>query len=228
MNRVTLERPWIEFDLGAEMQVLSWAVDRPGLVTARRILWREVRNSDLPPDLDVTEWFAGELAQRGCEDAVAFLTSRDVRRYCEASATVEGITAHAVATAGLSNAERAGSRMDYASRNWGTINVALAPLRRADPRRADRGDEHCRPGPHRRGDGGGHRPAKRNRDWLRNRLCRGGGTGWCNSLCRTAYRYRRSHRQSRLPGCPSGRPGMEINQQEGSTCLSFNRCSKTR
>ena len=125
MGAVTLERPWIEFDLGAEMQVLSWAVNRPGLVTARRILWREVRNSDLPRDLDVTEWFAGELAQRGCEDAVAFLTSRDVRRYCEASAIVEGISAHAVATVGLSNAERVGSRMDYASRNWGTINVAL-------------------------------------------------------------------------------------------------------
>ncbi|OED50586.1 adenosylcobinamide amidohydrolase [Rhodobacteraceae bacterium (ex Bugula neritina AB1)] len=125
MGTVTLERPWIEFDLGAEMQVLSWAVNRPGLVTARRILWREVRNSDLPRDLDVTEWFAGELAQRGCEDAVAFLTSRDVRRYCEASAIVEGISAHAVATVGLSNAERVGSRMDYASRNWGTINIAL-------------------------------------------------------------------------------------------------------
>ncbi|MCF6433009.1 adenosylcobinamide amidohydrolase [Leisingera sp. MMG026] len=125
MSAVTLERPWIEFDLGEEMQVLSWAVNRPGLVTARRILWREVRNSDLPRDLDVTEWFAGELAQRGGGDAVAFLTSRDVRRYCEAMAEVEGIQAHAVATVGLSNAERVGSRMDYAGRNWGTINVAL-------------------------------------------------------------------------------------------------------
>lgn len=125
MSAVSLERPWIEFDLGAEMQVLSWAVNRPGLVTARRILWREVRNSDLPRDLDVTDWFAGELAQRGGGDAVAFLTSRDVRRYCEASATVGGISAHAVATVGLSNAERVGSRIDYSSRNWGTINVAL-------------------------------------------------------------------------------------------------------
>jgi len=125
MGAISLERPWIEFGLGEEMQVLSWAVNRPGLVTASRILWREVRNSDLPPDLDVTEWFAGELAQRGGDDAVAFLTSRDVRRYCEAEATVEGISAHAVATVGLSNAERIGSRMDYASRNWGTINIAV-------------------------------------------------------------------------------------------------------
>ncbi|KIC07703.1 adenosylcobinamide amidohydrolase [Leisingera sp. ANG-M1] len=125
MPAVTLDRPWIEFDLGADMQVLSWAVNRPGLVTARRILWREVRNSDLPRDLDVTEWFACELSARGGGDAVAFLTSRDVRRYCEAIAEVEGVHAHAVATVGLSNAERVGSRMDYASRNWGTINVAL-------------------------------------------------------------------------------------------------------
>ncbi|KIC17014.1 adenosylcobinamide amidohydrolase [Leisingera sp. ANG-Vp] len=125
MPTVTLDRPWLEFDLGADMQVLSWAVNRPGLVTARRILWREVRNSDLPRDLDVTEWFSDELSARNSSDAVAFLTSRDVRRHCQASAEVEGIQAHAVATVGLSNAERVGSRMDYASRNWGTINVAL-------------------------------------------------------------------------------------------------------
>ena len=125
MGAVTLQRPWIEFDLGAEMQVLSWAVNRPGFVTARRILWREVRNSDLPRDLDVTEWFADELAQSGGSDAVAFLTSRDLRHYCEASATVEGISAHAVVTVGLSNGQRIGSRVDYSRRDWGTINVAL-------------------------------------------------------------------------------------------------------
>lgn len=125
MGTVTLERPWITFDLEAEMPVLSWAVNRPGFVTTRRILWREVQNSDLPRDLDVTKWFADELGQRGGTDAVAFLTSRDVRRYCEASVTVDGITAHAVATVGLSNAERVGRRMDYSRRNWGTINVAV-------------------------------------------------------------------------------------------------------
>lgn len=125
MSRVTLQRPWIEFDLGADMQVLSWAVNRPGFVTARRILWREVRNRDLPPELEVEEWFASELSARGSQDAVAFLTSRDVRHYCEAMAEVDGISAHAVATVGLSNAERVGSRVDYSDRNWGTINVAL-------------------------------------------------------------------------------------------------------
>lgn len=125
MGTVTLKRPWIEFDLGAEMQVLSWAVNLPGLVTARRILWREVRNSDLPCNLDVMDWFTGELSARGGDDAVALLTSRDVRCYCETTAEAEGVSAHVVATVGLSNAERVGRRMDYSSRDWGTINVAL-------------------------------------------------------------------------------------------------------
>lgn len=126
MTRISLDCPWLEFDLGQDMQVLSWAINRPGFVTANRILWREVRNADLPPDLDVTEWLSAELAARSAQDAVAFLTSRDVRYHHQEQATVDGITAHALATVGLSNAERIGHRMDYGNRDWGTINVAVS------------------------------------------------------------------------------------------------------
>ena len=58
---VTLARPWLEFDLGAPMQVLSFALNTPGFCTARRILWREVRNADLPPGMDVDPWLQGQL-----------------------------------------------------------------------------------------------------------------------------------------------------------------------
>ncbi|MDM8167037.1 adenosylcobinamide amidohydrolase [Roseovarius sp.] len=125
MSAVTVDRPWLEFDLGREMQVLSWAVHRPGLVRARRILWREVRNADLPEELDVETWLQGELAARGAPDAVTFLTSRDIRHVTRAAATIGEIEAQAVATVGLSNAERVGHRIDYTGRDWGTINVAL-------------------------------------------------------------------------------------------------------
>ena len=125
MGQVLLDRPWLQLDLGAPMQVLSWAVHRPGFVTAQRILWREVRNQDLPPDLDVGPWLQGELAARGAGEAVTFLTSRDVTCFTQAQAMAEGIRAHAVATTGLSNAERVGVRMDYGDRDWGTINVAV-------------------------------------------------------------------------------------------------------
>ncbi len=125
MSVLTLDAPWLEFDLGGQMRVLSWAINRPGLVTSRRILWREVRNADLPPDLDVSAWLHGALKARGALDAVTFLTSRDIVHHHVAKAQVEDITACAVATVGLSNAERIGHRLDRSGQSWGTINVAL-------------------------------------------------------------------------------------------------------
>ena len=99
---VTLERPWLCFDLGREVQVLSWAINRPGFVMANRILWREVRNADLPRDMDVHRWLKDTLAER------------------------EGETAQCVATVGLSNAERVGARVDRNQMDWGTINIAVS------------------------------------------------------------------------------------------------------
>ena len=126
---LTLERPWLCYDLGAPMRILSWAVNRPGFATASRILWREVHERDLPRDLDVDTWLAGELAARNASDAVTFLTSRDLARHHRQCVCVEGITAEAVVTIGLANAERIGRREDYSGRDWGkdwgTINIAL-------------------------------------------------------------------------------------------------------
>ena len=125
MIRLTLERPWLDVAFETEMPVLSWAINRPGLVRAQRILWREVRNADLPVDLDVEAWLASELKARGAGDAVTFLTSRDIRAYTESTATVEDVTARAIATVGFSNAERVGHRIDRSGKDWGTVNVAL-------------------------------------------------------------------------------------------------------
>lgn len=125
MSAVTLERPWLTFDLGAQMQVLSWAINRPGFVMTERIVWREVRNADLPRDLDVVEWFGSQLAERGAQDAVAFLTSRDVTFFHDKTVCIGQTEARCVATVGLSNAERIGHREDRSTMDWGTINVAV-------------------------------------------------------------------------------------------------------
>jgi len=122
---VTLDRPWLAFDLGADMPVLSFTLNRPGFVTARRILWREVRNADLTPELDVPVWLGAELAARDAQDAPCFLTSRDVSAFEVSEATTGDVTATAVATVGLSNGERIGTRMAYDPASFGTINVAL-------------------------------------------------------------------------------------------------------
>lgn len=125
MSAVSLARPWLEFDLGQQMMVLNWSVNRPGLVPARRILWREVRNNDLPADMEVTHWLDSELTAHKARDAVVLLTSRDIARFEEARTHVGQTKAHAVVTVGLSNGERVGQRVDYGLRDWGTINVAL-------------------------------------------------------------------------------------------------------
>jgi len=119
-----LDPPWLTLDLAGEMPVLSWAVNRPGLVRARRILWREVRNADLPEHLDVAHWLDAQLAARQARDAVCFLTSCDIARFTTAEACADGIRARAVATVGLSNAESVGHRLS-ASHGWGTINIAV-------------------------------------------------------------------------------------------------------
>lgn len=125
MSRLHLARPWLCLDLGREMPVLSWAVNRPGLLRARRILWREVRNADLPEGLDVEDWLDRELRARDALDAVCFLTSCDIGTYVDRSATAGPVTARAVATVGLSNAERVGTRLPAAPHDWGTINIAV-------------------------------------------------------------------------------------------------------
>ncbi|HHX88388.1 MAG TPA: adenosylcobinamide amidohydrolase [Paracoccus sp.] len=130
---ITLSSPWLEYDLGAPHQVLSWSVNRPGYHIARRVLWRELRNADLPPDLDVRAWLAQELAARGAEDAVCLLTSRRIDRHVRRDAREGAVRAQALATVGLSNAERVGQRMDRSGRDWnldpgstyGTINIAV-------------------------------------------------------------------------------------------------------
>lgn len=126
MIAVTLDRPWLLACLPRPMRCLSWAPHRPGFVTAARIVWREVRNADLPADLDVDRWFAEELAKAGQAEAVAMLTSRDVATFRQGTVEVEGVGADCVATLGLSNAESVGRRRPYHTADFGTINLVVA------------------------------------------------------------------------------------------------------
>jgi adenosylcobinamide amidohydrolase len=125
MSDIRLARPWLTFDLGRKMQVLSWSINQPGYTLASRLLWREVKNKDLSPDMDVSQWVEAELRDQNAQDAVLMLTSRDIRNYEQSLARVGDVTAQVVATVGLSNAERVGQRVDYTGHNWGTINIGV-------------------------------------------------------------------------------------------------------
>lgn len=123
--RPRLHRPWLTADFGAPCRILSFAPWRPGYQMAARVQWREVRNADLTPELDAHSWFAGELAQAGMAADVGMLTSRDIGRHHLAEVEVDGIRAACLATVGLGNAERIGTRRPAPGPGYGTINLAV-------------------------------------------------------------------------------------------------------
>lgn len=124
-----LRRPWLVAELGGPCRVLSFAPYRPGFTLARHIVWREVRNADLSAEFDATRWFASEMAANNFENAVGMLTSRDIGRAFRCEARIENISAAAIATVGLGNAERVGVRFSRpgpdGKPSYGTINIAV-------------------------------------------------------------------------------------------------------
>ncbi|MEO0622361.1 MAG: adenosylcobinamide amidohydrolase [Pseudomonadota bacterium] len=120
---ITLDRPWMVVDLGRPHRVLSWSLTRPGFVDADQVVWREVRDADLGPDLDARAWLAEALETRGQGQAVGLLTSRDLSTRRMAEAEIEDVRACCLATVGLSNAERVGTRRTMAKA--GTINTLV-------------------------------------------------------------------------------------------------------
>ncbi|PWR24935.1 hypothetical protein DKG74_03975 [Zavarzinia aquatilis] len=112
-------------DLGTDCRLLSWAPHRPGFQIARRVVWREVRNADLTPDVDALALLRDGLADLGALDAVAMMTSRDIRRHFTSRAAVDGVSAACLATVGLGNGERVGRRRHARPPGFGTVNMLV-------------------------------------------------------------------------------------------------------
>ena len=124
MITVTLDRPWLIAQLPRAMRMLSWAPHAPGYVTSDQVVWREVKNADLPLDFDVESWFAAQMARY--PGAVGMMTSRDIGTWGMEVAQVDGLTAACLCTLGLSNAESVGARLPWHPADYGTINLLVA------------------------------------------------------------------------------------------------------
>jgi adenosylcobinamide amidohydrolase len=122
---VRLAWPWLVVDLGAEHEVSSWAIVNGGRRRARQVAWLRVNNADLTVDIDPRRLLADRLAERGLNDAVGLLTSGLIENYAEARACRDNVTAHAIATVGLSNALRIGDPPGHGP-VAGTINIVCA------------------------------------------------------------------------------------------------------
>ena len=121
---IVCDRPWLVAELERPHRVLSWSLTAPGFVTARRIVWREVRNADLPAGFDALSWLKRDMLDAGHGEAVGLMTSRNIERHHFREARVERQSAACLATAGLSNAERVGRRQGLRPKA-GTITLLV-------------------------------------------------------------------------------------------------------
>lgn len=122
--------PWLIVDFPGPRRVLGWSLNQPGFVQTQRILWREVRNADLPVDLDVDAWLSESLSTDELVDAdgrapPVMITSHPLENVVVEHAAVDDVEVAAIATVGLSNAERVGGQRRGPVRTAGTINLAV-------------------------------------------------------------------------------------------------------
>jgi adenosylcobinamide amidohydrolase len=122
---ITLDPPILIAAFSEPHRVLSWSMLRPGYQMARRVAWLEVRNADLPAGVDAAQLIAARVARAGIDDAVLFVTSRDIRRHHLVRAAAELERAACVTTVGLSNGERIGMRLHEPPPVAGTINTLV-------------------------------------------------------------------------------------------------------
>ncbi|MGE5515195.1 MAG: adenosylcobinamide amidohydrolase [Bacteroidota bacterium] len=100
-------------------RMVSWSLNRPGLVEAEMVAWLEVRDADLPIGVDPLDLLERRLAERGLRDAVGLMTARDIRQHHLAVSGDGDLTVQALVTLGLTN----GSRLEPS----GSLTSPLAP-----------------------------------------------------------------------------------------------------
>jgi adenosylcobinamide amidohydrolase len=116
--------PFLMARFPSPRRVLSWSLLHPGFATIRDVVWVEVRNRDLGPDVDPRRLLRARLAEAGMPDALGLMTSREVRLRHLCATAVEGVRAECLATVGLSNGERVGARRSVHAAA-GTINTLV-------------------------------------------------------------------------------------------------------
>lgn len=123
---------WLVCSLPGEHVTASWAIVGGGLRRARTVAWHQVRDRELPLDVDPVELLRRRMVASGLAGAVGLLTSRRLDRFTCTRARSGQVEAMCVATVGLGNAVRVGSPVCRPAR-VGTINmlctvsVALSP-----------------------------------------------------------------------------------------------------
>ena len=116
--------PLLTAHFAEPQRTLGWSLLHPGFAVVTDVVWVEVRNSDLGLSIDPQAFLKERLAKSGLENALAFMTSRDIRRHHLCKRRVETVEATCLTTVGLSNGERVGARRAL-NPHIGTINTLV-------------------------------------------------------------------------------------------------------
>jgi adenosylcobinamide amidohydrolase len=122
--------PWLTVDLATPHAILSWAVVGGGAAVGRAVVWHQVTDAELGPEVDPVDLLRQRLAAIGRSDAVGLLTGARLDRHVDVERQEGGRTARCVATVGLGNALRIGDPPGAevaaaAVHAVGTINLLL-------------------------------------------------------------------------------------------------------
>jgi adenosylcobinamide amidohydrolase len=116
--------PFLTVRFAEPQRTLGWSLLHPGFAAVTDVVWVEVRNSDLGPAVDPCAFLRTRLARSGLPNALAFMTSRDIRCHHLCRRRAGSVEAACLTTVGLSNGERVGSRKAHAF-HAGTINTLV-------------------------------------------------------------------------------------------------------
>jgi adenosylcobinamide amidohydrolase len=123
--------PWLLATFRLPQRIVSWSLNRPGFVDADTVAWLQVKNADLPIDLDPKRFLESRLREKGIVDAVGLMTARDIREYVVARSDEDAAAVDTLLTLGLGNAvaiDAMGRPIDSVreAERVGTINALVA------------------------------------------------------------------------------------------------------
>lgn len=125
--------PWLIARFERRQRMISWSLNRPGIVEADTVAWLQVSDADLPIGEDPKAFLERRLADRYLTDAVGLMTAREVRHHHLALSGDGDSVVEALVTLGLTN----GVELDSTGRQTnvqsneavGTINMLVAVSR---------------------------------------------------------------------------------------------------
>ncbi|MFJ5486678.1 adenosylcobinamide amidohydrolase [Hansschlegelia beijingensis] len=123
--RIVFDRPILAALFDAPQSILSWSLNRPGFQSGNAVVWREVRDADLPLDVNPAALLDKWLVEAGHPGAIGLLTSRDVARHHAADAVCDDVVCSCLVTVGLSNGGRVGQPARTELALVGTINILV-------------------------------------------------------------------------------------------------------